>query len=92
MHGAFFKFFNKLEDKKCPLKDYFRARLTWRYLACETLGDYHDVYLKSDVLLLADFFEKFRKSCIKNYDLDAAHYFSAPGLAWDAALKMTKIN
>lgn len=48
-------FVNKLEDKKCPLKDYFQARLTWKYLGCDSFGKYHDAYLKSDMLLLADF-------------------------------------
>ena len=56
------------------------------------LGEYHDLYLKSDVLLLADVFENFRKTCLKYYGLDPAHYISSPGLAWDACLKMTKIE
>ena len=59
---------------------------------CKTLKDYHDLYLKTDVLLLADFFEKFRRMCMKSYGLDAARYYSAPGMAWDAALKMTKVK
>jgi hypothetical protein len=58
----------------------------------KTLGDYHDLYLKSDVLLLADVFENFRKTCLKNYGLDPCHYVSSPGLAWDSCLKMTKIQ
>ena len=56
------------------------------------LGEYHDLYLKSDVLLLADVFENFRRMCLKYYGLDPAHYISSPGLAWDACLKMTKIE
>src|SRR5271157_2697588 len=54
------------------------------------LGEYHDLYLKSDVLLLADVFENFRKMCLKYYGPDPVHYISAPGLAWDACLKKTK--
>ena len=57
-----------------------------------TLGDYHDLYLKTDVLLLADVFEKFIKTCLNYYGLDPCHYFSASGLSWDAMLKMTKIK
>ena len=58
----------------------------------ETLQDYHDLYLKTDVLLLADVFENFRDVCQKNYGLDPAWYYTAPGLAWDAALKVTKVE
>ena len=58
----------------------------------KTMGDYHDLYLKSDVLLFADVFEEFRTVCLENYDLDPAWYFTAPGLAWYAALKITKIK
>ena len=53
---------------------------------------YHDLYLESDVLLLADVFENFRNVCLKNYKLDPAWYFTSPGIAWDAALKMTGVE
>ena len=56
------------------------------------MGDYHDHYLKKDVLLLADVFEKFIDTCLKYYGLDPCYYFSAPGLSWDAMLKMTGIE
>ena len=55
----------------------------------KNLGDYHDFYVHSDTLLLADVFENFRKMCIKVYELDPAHFLSAPGLAWQACLKKT---
>ena len=56
------------------------------------MGEYHDLYLGSDVLLLADVFESFRKTCLQYYKLDPCHYFTSPGLSWDAMLKMTKIE
>ena len=57
-----------------------------------TMGDYHDLYLKIDVLLLADVFEKFIGTCLEYYGLDPCHYFSSPGLSWNVMLKMTKIE
>ena len=71
------------------------------YLMCENIcdkfdikdmGDYHDDYLKKDVLLLADVFEKFIDMCLKFYGFDPYHYFSSPGLSWDAILKMTGVK
>ena len=56
------------------------------------MGDYHDLYLKTDVLLLADVFEKFISTCLDYYGLDPCHYFSSSGLNWDAMLKMTEIE
>ena len=56
------------------------------------MGEYHDLYLKSNILLLADVFENFRKTCLQYYKLDPCHYFTCPGLSWDAMLKMTDIK
>ena len=58
----------------------------------ENLGDYHDLYVQSDTLLLAVVFENFRDMCIKEYELDSAHFLSLPGLAWQACLKKTNIE
>ena len=59
----------------------------------KNIGDYHDQYLKKDVLLLADVFEKFIDLCLKFYILDPCHYFSSPGLlSWDVMLKMTGVK
>ena len=55
----------------------------------KNMGDYHDHYLKKDVLLLAGVFEKFIGICLKFYKLDPCHYFSSPGLSWDAMLEVT---
>ena len=56
------------------------------------MGDHHNHYLKKDVLFMADVFEKFIDTCLKYYGLDPCHYFSSPGLSWDAMLKMTGIE
>ena len=61
----------------------------WSAFKCRSLRDYHDLYLKSDVLLLADVFENFQATCLHHYKLDPAHYYTSPGLAWDACLKET---
>ncbi|PFX14366.1 hypothetical protein AWC38_SpisGene21477 [Stylophora pistillata] len=73
-------------------EDYEHAKKIWNELKMKNMGDYHDLYLKSDVLLLADVFEKFRNVILENYNLDPAWYYTAPGLAWDAALKVTKVE
>ena len=83
-------FYSKLTDKEIKDEDYQYAIKVWNTFNCQTLQDYHDLYLKSDVLLLADVFENFRKTCLKHYELDPCHYYTAPGLAWDACLKETK--
>ena len=58
----------------------------------KTMGEYHDLYLVSDMLLLTDVFENFRKTCMQYYKLDRCHYFTRMGLSWDAMLKMTNIK
>ena len=64
----------------------------WNAFGMKTFGEYHDLYLKCDVLLLCDLFEKFIDTCLEYYGLDPCHYFSSPGLAWDAMLKMSGIR
>ena len=64
----------------------------WDKFGMKNMGDYDDHYLKKDVLLLADVFERFIGTCLKFYGLDPCHYFSSPGLSWDAMLKMTGIE
>ena len=63
-----------------------------RNLRHKNLGDYHELYVQSDTLLLEDVCENFRKMCIKVYELDPAHFSSAPGLAWQACLKKTEVE
>ena len=67
--------------------DYRHANKVFKELKLKTLGEYHDLYVQSDTLLFADVFENFRNMCIKVYELDHAHFLTAPGLAWQACLK-----
>ena len=73
-------------------KDYQRACKVWNEFGLKNMGDYHDLYLETDVTLLANAFESFRKVCSDNYGLDPAHFYTAPGLAWKACLKKTGVN
>jgi hypothetical protein len=86
------KFYSSLRDESINQSEYDHAQSVWKSYDCKTLGDYHDLYLKTDVLLLADVFQTFRKTCMNEYKLDPAHYYTAPGLSWDALLKYTKID
>ena len=67
-----------------------REKKVFKEFKLKQLGDYHNLYVQSDTLLLADVFEDFRNTCIKVYELDPAHFLSAPGLAWQACLKKNR--
>ena len=97
----------KLKDKKPPSQKAFYSKLTgkginnynynhvlnvWKTWKMKTFKEYLELYNVTDVLLLADVFENFRDICLKNYGLDPVYYYTAPGLAWDACLKMTGVN
>ena len=86
------EFYSKLKDEKITDEDYKHAKKVWKKFKIKNMGEYHDLYLETDVLLLSDVFENFRKICIKNYDLDPCWYYTAPGLSWDALLKQSKIE
>lgn len=83
-------FFSALSRDDIADKDYRHAQRVWEKLKCNDLGQYHDVYLKSDVLLLADVFENFRDTSMRHYGLDPCHFFSTPHFSWNAMLKKTK--
>ena len=85
-------FYSKLNNEDISDEDCANAQKVWRVFKMELFEDYHNLYNETDVLLLADVFESFRNICIKNYKLDPAHYYTAPGLAWDACLKMTGVK
>ncbi len=85
-------FYSQLNNKHISDEDYDHAKNVWEAFGCKTMRDYHDLYLKTDVLLLADVMIEFRKTCKKAYGLEALYYYTSPGLAWDAMLKYTKIE
>ena len=85
-------FYSRLTGEGISDEDYEHAEKVWKVFGMKTLQDYHDLYNVTDVLLLADVFENFRNICLDNYKLDPAHYFTAPGLAWDACLKITGVE
>ena len=86
------QFYCILKDQHITNDEYDHAKGVWKAFNIETMGEYHDLYLKSDVLLLADVFESFRKTCLQYYKLDPCHYFTRPCLSWDTMLKMTNIK
>ena len=72
--------------------DYEHARRVWQEFRIRNMGEYHDLYLRTDVVLLANVFKSFRRVCLENYGLDPSHFYTAPGLAWKACLKKTGIR
>ena len=99
--------FEKFNNRELPTKDqcysilndehntddeYDHAKKVWDTFYIKTIGEYHDLYLVSNVLLLTDVFENFRKTCMQYCKLDPCHYFTSPGFSWDAMLKMTNIK
>ncbi|KYN23131.1 hypothetical protein ALC57_04455, partial [Trachymyrmex cornetzi] len=85
-------FYSSLTDSTVSESDYAHAANVWQRFSIQTLGEYSDLYLKTDVLLLADVFENFRDSCIASYGLDPAYYYTLPGFTWDAMLKHTGVK
>ena len=72
--------------------DYANVANVWQRFSIQTLGEYSDPYLKTDVLLLADVFENFHESCVASYGLDPAHYYILPDFTWAAMLKHTRVK
>ena len=82
----------KISDGHVSIEDYMVCERIWDKFKMKNMGDYHDHYFKKDILLSADVFGKFIDTCLKYYQLDPCHYFSALGLSWDAMLKMTGVK
>ena len=85
-------FYSNLNMEDIDDIDYRHGNNVFNKFKLNNLGDYHDLYVQSDTLLLADVFENFRHMCLKEYELDPAHFLSLPGLAWQACLKKTNIE
>ena len=73
-------------------KEYEHAHNVRKEFKIRNMGEYHDLYLITDTILLANVFESFRSVCMENYGLDPAHFYTAPGLAWRAWLKKTGVK
>ena len=98
---------NKFDETELPLKkeldsdlnmssisdkDYNHAKSVFNIFNMTNLGDYHDLYVQSDTVLLSDIFEELRKTCIREYELDPCYFVSAPGLSWETCLKLTNVK
>ncbi|KAE9521340.1 hypothetical protein AGLY_018262 [Aphis glycines] len=85
-------FYSTLTESEVNDEEYEHAKNVWNHFGCQTLGEYSDLYLKIDILLLSDVFENFRDLCLKTYNLDPAFYYTAPGFSFDCMLKHTSIK
>jgi hypothetical protein len=85
------KFYSKLSETSITEENYMHGKKVWNTFKCNTILDYHDLYLQTDVMLLTDVFETFINLCIKDYKLDPSYYISLPSFGWDVMMKMTGI-
>ena len=85
-------FYIKLNLSGISEFDCDHAKRVWAAFGMKNLGDYHDLYLKKDMLLLSNVFQTFRTTCLEHYALDLAHFYTPPGLAWQGCLKKTGVN
>ena len=85
-------FYKELNKEGITDEDYAHSQKVWKVFEIKNLGEYHELYVQSDTLLLADVFENFRDKCIEIYELDPAHFLLTPGLAWQACLKKTRVK
>jgi len=85
-------FYSRLNNTHIKPKEYARALQVFKHFNCKNIKDYHELYLKADVLLLSDIWYNFKKVCLTNYKLDPTYYYTAPSLSWDAFLKISEIE
>ena len=85
-------FYSSLNMKDITDVDHRHAKRVFKNFNNKKLGDYHNLYVQSDTFLLVDVFEDFRNKCIEIYEIDPAHFLSAPGLAWQACLKKIEVK
>ena len=85
-------YYSNLNLENITYKDYEHVKKVWEVFEIKNVGEYHDLYVQCDTFLLADVFENFRNKCIEIHGLNPAHFLSAPGLAWQACLKKTKVK
>ena len=86
------QFYSRLAEEDITNDDYNKAKQIWKHFDIQNMGEYHDLYLKTDVLLLTDVFENFRDMCLSYYGLDPVYYYTLPNFAFDAMLKLTGIE
>ena len=85
-------FYSKLNMSSISSDNYQHAQRVWKEFRIHNLGDYHDLYLRTDVVLLANMYEAFREMCLEHYKLNPAHFYTSPELAWKVCLKHTGIR
>ena len=85
-------FYNNLNMSNISDEGYEHAQKVWKGFDMKNLGEYNDLYLKTDVILLSNVFEAFRNTCLQHYKLDPAHFYTSPGLAWKVCLKKTELS
>ena len=86
------QFYSRLTEEDITNDDYNKAKQIWKHFDIKNMGEYHDLYLKTDILLLTDVFENFRDMCLSYYGLDPVYYYTLPNFAFDAMLKLTGIE
>ena len=85
-------FYSNLNLEDISDEDYTHAQKVWNIFKIKNLGEYHDLYVQSDILLLADIYENFRNICLNEYELDPVYFVSAPGLSWKVCLKKSGVK